>query len=61
MNKYNHLFDNEQTKILIEQSKRNHVIDLKESKKSSFVSLYNFSQCELAKLRRYLDDVLVKK
>ena len=48
------LFDNEKTKILFEQSQRNHAIDLIENTKSSYISLYNLSQKKLTELRHYL-------
>ena len=35
------MFDNELTKMLFEQNYENHVIDLIENKKSSYMSLYN--------------------
>ena len=47
--------------MLFEQHNENHVIDLIKNKESSFIFLYNLSQNELTKLRRYLDDVLIKK
>ena len=47
--------------MLFEQHDENHVIDLIKSKESSFMLLYNLSQNELAKLRRYLNDVLIKE
>ena len=55
------LFDNEKTKILSEQSQENHVIDLIKNTKLSYMSLYNLFQKKLAKLRRYLNNVLNKK
>ena len=58
---YRKLFDNENIEILFEQHDESHVIDLIKSKKSSFMFLYNLSQNELAKLRRYFDDVLIKE
>ena len=60
MTKYRHLFDNEKIELVSEQYKRNHVIDLKLNQKSLFMSLYNLSQKELTKFRRYLNDVLIK-
>ena len=47
--------------MLSEQHDENHVIDLIKNKESSFMFLYNLSQNELAKLRRYLDNVLTKE
>ena len=47
--------------MLFKQHDENHVIDLIKNKESSFMFLYNLSQNELAKLRRYFDDVLIKE
>ena len=55
------MFDNELTKMLFKQNYENHVIDLIKNKKSSYMSLYNLFQIELTKLRRYLNDVLIKE
>ena len=55
------MFDNELTKILSEQNYKNYVIDLIKNKKSSYMLLYNLFQIELAKLRRYLNNALIKK
>ena len=55
------MFDNELTKMLFEQNYKNHVIDLIENKKSSYMSLYNLFQIELTKLRRYLNNALIKE
>ena len=55
------MFDNELTKMLFKQNYENHVINLIENKKSSYMLLYNLSQIELTKLRRYLNNVLIKK
>ena len=54
------LFDNEKAEILSEQDQKDHVIDLIKNTKSSYMSLYNLSQKELAELRRYLNDALNK-
>ena len=54
-------FDDIKTNILFELNRNDHAIDLKKSEKSSFMSLYNLSQNELAKFRRYIEDVLIKK
>ena len=51
------LFDNEKAKVLFEQG---HVIDLMKNTKSSYISLYNLSQKELAEFRRYLNNTLNK-
>ena len=58
---YKELFNNEKIEMLSEQHDESHVIDLIESKESLFMFLYNLSQNELAKLRRYLDNVLIKE
>ena len=47
--------------MLFEQHDESHVIDLIKNKESSFMFLYNLSQNELTKLRRYFDDVLIKE
>ena len=61
MKDYKKLFDNEKIEMLFEQHDENHVIDLMKDKKSLFMFLYNLAQNELAKLRRYFDNVLTKK
>ena len=58
---YREFFDNEKIKMLFKQHDESHVIDLIESKESSFMFLYNLSQNELTKLRRYLNNVLINK
>ena len=55
------MFDNELTRMLSEQNYKNHAINLVKNKKSLYMSLYNLSQIELTKLRRYLNDALIKK
>ena len=55
------MFDNELTKMLFKQNYENHVIDLIKNKESLYMSLYNLFQIELTKLRRYLNNVLIKK
>ena len=55
------MFDNELTKMLFEQNYKDHVIDLIKNKESSYMSLYNLFQIELTKLRRYLNNALIKK
>ena len=55
------MFDNELAKMLLEQNYKDHAIDLIENKKSSYMSLYNLFQIELTELRRYLNNVLIKK
>ena len=47
--------------MLFKQHDKSHVIDLIKSKESSFMFLYNLSQNELAKFRRYFNDVLIKE
>ena len=54
------LFDNEKAEILSEQNQGDHAIDLIENTKSSYISLYNLFQKELAKFQCYLNDVLNK-
>ena len=49
---YKELFNSEKIEMLSEQHDESHVIDLIESKESSFMLLYNLSQNELTKLRR---------
>ena len=61
MKNYKKLFDNEKAEMLFEQHGENHVIDLMEDKESSFMFLYNLTQNELTKLRRYINDVLIKE
>ena len=55
------MFDNELTKMLSEQDYEDHVIDLIKNKKLSYMSLYNLFQIELTKLRRYLNNALIKR
>ena len=47
--------------MLFKQHDENHVIDLIKNKELSFMLLYNLSQNELTKFRRYFDDVLIKE
>ena len=54
------LFDNGKAEVLSEQNQRDHVIDLMKNTESSYMSLYNLSQKELAELRRYLNNALDK-
>ena len=61
MKNYKKFFDNEKIEMLLEQHDEDHVIDLMKSKKSLFMFLYNLAQNELAKLRRYINDVLTKE
>ena len=61
MKDYKKFFDNEKIEMLLKQYDENHVIDLMEDKKSSFMLLYNLTQNELTKLRRYLDNILIKE
>ena len=53
-------FDNIKIDILLKFDKNDHVIDFKKNEKSSFISLYNLSQNELTKFRRYIENVLIK-
>jgi len=52
--------NNKLAEILSELEKENYAIELQNRKELSFMSLYNFLQNELAILRRYLDNALVK-
>ena len=61
MKDYKKLFDNKKIEMLFEQHDEDHVIDLMKDKKSSFMFLYNLTQNELTKFRRYLDDILIKE
>ena len=54
------LFDNEKTRVLSEQSQRNHIINLMKNTKSSYMLLYNLFKKKLAEFRRYLNNVLNK-
>ena len=55
------VFDNNLAEVLLEQNYDDHAIDLTENKKLSYMSLYNLFQKELTELRRYLNDILIKK
>ena len=55
------MFNNELAKMLFKQNYKNHVINLIKNKKSSYMSLYNSFQIELTELRRYLNNILIKK
>ena len=55
------MFDNELTRMLFEQNYEDHVINLIKNKKSLYMSLYNLFQIELAELRRYLNNALIKE
>ena len=57
---YANQYDDQKTKILLEQNRDDHAIDLIENQKSLFMFLYNLSQTKLTKFRRYLDDILLK-
>ena len=61
MKDYKELFDNEKIEMLFEQHDENHVINLMKDKKSLFIFLYNLTQNELTKLRRYFNNVLTKE
>ena len=61
MKNYKKLFNNEKVEMLFEQHDENHVIDLMKNKESSFMFLYNLTQNELTKLRRYINNVLTKE
>ena len=47
--------------MLFEQHDEDHVINLIKIKESLFMFLYNLSQNELTKLRRYFNNILIKK
>ena len=55
------MFDNKLTRMLFEQNYENHVINLIENKKSSYILLYNLFQIKLTKFRHYLNDTLINK
>ena len=57
---YANQYNDEKIEILFEQNRDDYVIDLIENQKSFFMFLYNLSQIELTKFRRYLDDILLK-
>ena len=61
MKNYKKFFDNEKIEMLFKQHDENYVINLMKDKKSSFMSLYNLAQNELAKFQRYFDNVLTKE
>ena len=61
MKDYKKFFNNEKIEMLSEQHDKNHVINLMKNKKSSFMFLYNLTQNELTKFRRYFDDILIKE
>ena len=53
-------YDDKKIEIFFEQNQNDHTINLIEKQKSFFIFLYNFSQIELTKFRRYFDNVLLK-
>ena len=55
------IFDNDLAEVLSEQDYNNHIIDLTENKKLSYMFLYNLFQKKLAELRCYLNNALIKK
>ena len=57
---YANQYNNKKIEILFEQNQDDHIINLIENQKSFFMFLYNFSQIELTKFRRYFDDILLK-
>ena len=57
---YANQYNDEKIEILFEQNRDDYVIDLIENQKSFFMFLYNLSQIELTKFRRYFDDILLK-
>ena len=54
------LFDNKKTKILSEQNRKNHVIDLMNNTESLYMLLYNLFQKKLTEFQCYLNNVLNK-
>ena len=57
---FDNQFDDKKINILFEQKSSYYIINLIESKKLSFITLYNLFQTKLTKLRRYLKNVLIK-
>ena len=57
---YANQYNDQKIEILFEQNRDDHVIDLIENQKSFFMFLYNLSQIELTKFRRYFNDILLK-
>ena len=57
---YVNQYNDEKIEILFEQNQDDYAIDLIENQKSFFMFLYNLSQIELTKFRRYFDDILLK-
>ena len=55
------VFDNDLAEVLFKQDYDDHAINLAENKKFSYIFLYKLFQKKLAKLRRYLNDALIKK
>ena len=53
-------YNDEKIEILFEQNWNDHVINLIENQKLFFIFLYNLSQIELIKFRRYFDNILLK-
>jgi len=54
------VYNNKLTKILLKLRKKDYVIKFQDNKELSFISLYNLLQNELAILRQYLDNTLIK-
>jgi len=54
------IYNNKLFRILLELRKEDYTIELQNKKELSFISLYNLLQNELAILRRYLDNALIK-
>ena len=61
MKDYKKFFDNEKIEMLFKQHNENHVINLIKDKKLLFIFLYNLTQNELTKLRRYFKNILIKE
>ena len=54
------IFFNEMAGVLPAFKQRDHAIEIEEGKESPYGPLYNLSQTELSKLRRYLENSLQK-
>jgi len=52
--------NNKLIEILSKLKREDYIIELQDNKELSFMSLYNLLQNELAILRRYLDNTLIK-
>lgn len=59
--KYNDVFSNNMANTLLIFKEGDHAIEIEEGKSSPYKPLYNLSQTELSKLRRYLENALHKR